>query len=91
VALGLGAALRGAVLTLVALFLLLVLVPPLLAGPDVAALTWIADLTPGPAGGYVLAGAAGDPYPPLVGLGVLVVWAGAALAAGRVVIRRRDA
>lgn len=89
-ALGLGAALRGAVVTLVVLFLLLVVVPPLLATPDVAVLTWIADLTPGPAGTHFLAGDE-DPYPPLVGALVMTAWAVAALSAGRAVLRRRDA
>jgi ABC-2 type transport system permease protein len=89
-AFGLGAALRGAVLTLVVLFLLLVLVPPMLATPDVAALTWIADLTPGPAASHFLAGDT-DPYPPLVGLAVLVGWAVAALLTGRAVLKCRDA
>jgi ABC-2 type transport system permease protein len=89
-ALGLGTALRGAVLTLVVLFLLLVVVPPLLATPDIAALTWIADLSPGPAGGHFLAGYT-DPYPPVVGALIMAAWSVAALSAGRAVLRRRDA
>jgi hypothetical protein len=89
-ALGLGAALRGAVVTLVVLFLLLVVVPPLLAAPDVGVLTWIADLTPGPAGAHLLAGDS-DPYPPAVGALVMAAWSAAALSAGRAVLRRRDA
>lgn len=89
-ALGLGAALRGAVLTLVVLFLLLVLVPPLLATPDVTALNWVADLTPGPAGSHFLAGDT-DPYPPAVGAAVTAAWSAAALCLGGWVMRRRDA
>ncbi|GAA0906748.1 ABC transporter permease [Virgisporangium aurantiacum] len=89
-ALGLGTALRGAVVTLVVLFLLLFVIPPLLATPDVAALTWIADLTPGPAGTHFLAGDH-DPYPPLVGALVMAAWSVAALSAGRTVLRNRDA
>jgi ABC-2 type transport system permease protein len=89
-ALGLGAALRGAVLTLVVLFLLLVLVPPLLSASDISALTWIADLTPGPASGHFLAGDT-DPYPAPVGALVTAAWSVGALALGLSVIRRRDA
>jgi ABC-2 type transport system permease protein len=89
-ALGLGAALRGAVLTLVVLFLLLILVPPLLAAPDVAALTWVADLSPGPAASHFLSGD-GDPYPPAVGAAVTAAWSAAALFVGSRVMRRRDA
>lgn len=89
-ALGLGTALRGAVLTLVVLFLLIVVVPPLLAAPDVDALTWIADLTPGPAGTHFLNGDS-DPYPPAVGALIMVAWSAAALFAGRTVLLRRDA
>lgn len=89
-ALGLGAALRGAVLTLVVLFLLLVLVPPLLAAPDITALTWIADLSPGPAAGHFLAGDT-DPYPAVVGALVVAAWSAAALCAGGLVMTKRDA
>lgn len=84
-ALGLGAALRGAVLTLVVLFLLLVLVPPLLVTPDITVLNRIADLTPGPAATNLTAD--GD----LVGALILALWSAAALAAGTVVMRKRDA
>jgi ABC-2 type transport system permease protein len=89
-ALGLGAALRGAVLTLVVLFLLLVLVPPLLATPDITALNWIADLTPGPAGTHFLAGDT-DPYPAAVGALVVAAWSAVALFVGGLVMRKRDA
>jgi len=88
-AVGLGAALRGAVVTLIVLFLLLVLVPPLLTAPDISALTWIADLTPGPAGSHFLNGDT-DPYPPLVGLGIAMAWSVGALVAGGAVLKRRD-
>jgi hypothetical protein len=89
-ALGLGAALRGAVLTLVVLFLLLVLVPPLLATPDITVLNWVADLTPGPAGSHFLAGDR-DPYPPVVGAVIMAAWSAAALSVGGLVMTRRDA
>lgn len=89
-ALGLGAALRGAVLTLIVLFLLLVLIPPLLTAPDVDALTWIADLTPGPASSHFLAGDS-DPYPAVVALAITAAWSAAALFVGRAVVKRRDA
>jgi ABC-2 type transport system permease protein len=89
-ALGLGAALRSAVLTLVVLFLLLILVPPLLATPDITVLNWVADLTPGPAGSHFLAGDA-DPYPPAVGAVIMAAWSVIALSVGALVISRRDA
>ncbi len=89
-ALGLGAALRGAVLTLVVLFLLLILVPPLLTAPDVTVLNWVADLTPGPAGTHFLAGDT-DPYPAAVGAAIVAAWSATALFVGGLVMRRRDA
>ncbi|MEV4489704.1 ABC transporter permease [Micromonospora coxensis] len=89
-ALGLGAALRSAVLTLTVLFAVLMIVPLSLREPDITVLTRISDAFPGVAGGHFLAGDT-DPYPPVVGLLLLAGWAGAALALGRAVLRRRDA
>ncbi|MBE1488180.1 ABC transporter permease [Plantactinospora soyae] len=88
--LGLGAALRGAVGTLVTVFLVLVIVPTTLRLPDLAALNSIADALPGSAGLHFLR-ADPDPYPPAVGLLLLLGWALAALLAGHTVLRRRDA
>lgn len=88
--LGLGAALRSAVLTLTVLFLTLTVVPLSLREPDITALNRIADALPGEAGRHFLAGDT-DPYPPAVGLLLLAWWAGAALLAGRAALCRRDA
>lgn len=89
-ALGLGAALRSAVLTLTVLVATLMIVPLSLQEPDIAVLNRIADAFPGVAGGHFLAGDA-DPYPAPVGLLLLAGWAGAALLLGRAALRRRDA
>ncbi|MFY1691061.1 ABC transporter permease [Plantactinospora sp. WMMB782] len=88
--LGLGAALRSAVGTLVTVFLLLAIVPTTLRLPDIGALNAIADALPGSAGLHFLRGET-DAYPPAVGLVIVVCWAVAALLAGLVVLRRRDA
>ncbi|MFI6232900.1 ABC transporter permease [Micromonospora sp. NPDC050784] len=89
-ALGLGAALRSAVLTLTVLLATLMIVPLSLQEPDIDVLNRIADVFPGVAGGHFLAGDT-EPYPPLVGLLLLAGWAGAALLLGRAALRRRDA
>ncbi|MEU4482565.1 ABC transporter permease [Micromonospora sp. NPDC023966] len=89
-ALGLAAALRGAVLTLTVLFALLMIVPLSLQEPGITVLTRIADAFPGVAGNHFLAGDT-EPYPAAVGLLVLAGWAVAALALGRWALRRRDA
>ncbi|WP_326564330.1 ABC transporter permease [Micromonospora peucetia] len=89
-ALGLGAALRSAVLALTVLVATLMIVPLSLQEPDIAVLNRIADAFPGVAGGHFLAGDT-DPYPAPVGLLLLAGWAGAALLLGRAALRRRDA
>ncbi|MDO3700382.1 ABC transporter permease subunit [Micromonospora sp. C28SCA-DRY-2] len=89
-ALGLAAALRSAVLTLTVLVATLMIVPLSLQEPDIAVLNRIADAFPGVAGAHFLAGDS-DPYPAAVGLLLLAGWAAAALALGRVALRRRDA
>ncbi|MEV4655839.1 ABC transporter permease subunit [Micromonospora sp. NPDC049301] len=89
-ALGLGAALRSAVLTLTVLFATLMIVPLSLQEPDIAVLNRIADIFPGVAGAHFLAGDT-EPYPGAVGLLLLAGWAGAALLLGRAALHRRDA
>ncbi|MET8258805.1 ABC transporter permease [Micromonospora sp. NPDC005205] len=89
-ALGLGAALRSAVLTIVVLLASLMIVPLSLQEPDIEVLNRIADVFPGVAGGHFLAGDT-EPYPPVVGLLLLAGWAAAALLLGRAALRRRDA
>ncbi|WP_347404761.1 ATP-binding cassette domain-containing protein [Micromonospora sp. WMMD1102] len=88
--LGLGAALRSAVGTLVTVFLLLAIVPATLRLPDIGALNAIADALPGSAGLHFLRGET-DAYPSAVGLVLVACWAVAALLAGLAVLRRRDA
>jgi ABC-2 type transport system permease protein len=87
---GLGAAFRGPVITLVTIFLLLVVVPPIVTMPESEAFDRVADLLPGVAGSHFMRGD-GDTYPPAVGLLVVAVWAVAAVLAGWRVMSRRDA
>ncbi|MEV0152478.1 ABC transporter permease subunit [Micromonospora sp. NPDC050686] len=89
-ALGVGAVLRGAVLSVVVLLALLMIVPLSLQEPGITVLDRIADAFPGVAGGHFMAGD-DHPYPPVVGLLLLAGWAVAALTAGRWALRRRDA
>ncbi|MDG4808638.1 ABC transporter permease subunit [Micromonospora sp. WMMD1120] len=89
-ALGLGALLRSAVLTVVVLLATLMIVPLSLQEPDIEVLNRIADVFPGVAGRHFMLGDT-DPYPSLVGLLLLAGWAAAALVLGRVALRRRDA
>ncbi|WP_246017260.1 ABC transporter permease [Micromonospora pisi] len=88
--LGVGAALRSAVATLTSVFLILTVVPATLGLSDVTIVNRIADALPGTAGLHFLRGDT-DPYPPVVGLVVLVGWVLLALLAGHTVLRRRDA
>ncbi|MEE6312049.1 ABC transporter permease [Plantactinospora veratri] len=88
--LGLGAALRSAVGTLVTVFLLLAVVPATLRLPDLGPLNAIADALPGSAGLHFLRGES-ESYPAVAGLLILIGWAVAALLAGLAVLRRRDA
>ncbi len=87
---GLGAALRGPVLTLVVVLMLTVVIPPLLQVPDVSVLNALADSMPGVAGNHFLLGDT-DPYPPVAGLLILAAWAAAAALTGWQCLRRRDA
>ncbi|MBM0225173.1 MULTISPECIES: ABC transporter permease subunit [Micromonospora] len=89
-ALGLTAALRGAVLTLTVLLAALMIVPLSLQEPRITVLTRIADAFPGVAGAHFMAGDT-DPYPAAAGVLLLAGWTVAALALGRAALRRRDA
>ncbi|WP_127504942.1 ABC transporter permease [Actinoplanes solisilvae] len=89
-AVGLGAVLRGPVVTLVVLLMLVVVLPPLLQLPEIGVLTAIADGLPGVAGNHFLLGDS-DPYAPGLGLLIVTGWAVAAFLAGRGELRRRDA
>ncbi|WP_250009605.1 ABC transporter permease [Actinoplanes sp. M2I2] len=89
-AVGLGAALRGPVVTLVVLLMLIVVLPPLLQVPDVAVLNGIADALPGVAGNHFLLGDS-DPYAPGLGLLIVAVWAVGGFVLGCRELDRRDA
>ncbi|MCM4080528.1 ABC transporter permease [Paractinoplanes hotanensis] len=84
-AVGLGAALRGPVVTLVVLLMLVVVVPPLLQVPDLAVLNTIADALPGVAGERFLNE---NSY---AGLLIVTAWAAAAFLIGARLLDRRDA
>ncbi|WP_084265744.1 hypothetical protein [Actinomadura macra] len=87
--LGVAAVLRSTAATLTSAFLFLMVVPVTLANSRSELLVRVSDGLPSSAGRYFLAGG-GGPYPGSVGLVILVVWAGAALWGGVVVLRRRD-
>jgi ABC-2 type transport system permease protein len=87
---GLGAALRGPVVSLVVLLMLIVVLPPILEVPDLAPLTAVADAMPGVAGNHFLLSDT-DPYPPAVGLLLVAAWAAAGMLAGWWSMRRKDA
>jgi ABC-2 type transport system permease protein len=84
-AVGVGAALRGPVLTLVVLLLLIVVVPSLLQVPDLGWLNAIADALPGVAGDRFLGE---NSY---AGLLILTGWAVGAFLIGARELDRRDA
>lgn len=88
-ALGLATTLRGAILTLTALFALLTIVPLSLQEPGITILTRTADALPSVAGRHFLAGDS-TPYPAVFGLLLLAGWTATALAFGRWVLGRRD-
>jgi ABC-2 type transport system permease protein len=88
--LGVGAALRSAVATLITVFMILTVVPALLRASSITVIARVADGLPGVAGEhFTLRDTA--PYPAGVGLAVLAAWVVAALVAGLLVLRRRDA
>ncbi|XVU26990.1 ABC transporter permease [Actinoplanes sp. CA-054009] len=87
---GLAAALRGPVVTLVALLMVIVVIPPLLQIPDISVLNGIADAFPGVAGNHFLSGDS-EAYPSIVGLLILMGWTALAAIVGWRVLKRRDA
>jgi ABC-2 type transport system permease protein len=89
-ALGIGAALRSSVGTLVTVFLIVVMLPMLLGGSGIDVLEDIAAFMPGPAGASFMRRES-DVYPDWAGLPILAAWAFAAAATGYSVMRRRDA
>jgi ABC-2 type transport system permease protein len=89
-ALGIGAALRSSVGTLVTVFLIVVMLPMLLGSSGIDVLEDIAAVMPGPAGTSFMRRES-DVYPDWAGLPILTAWAFAAAATGYSVMRRRDA
>ncbi|GAA2457652.1 ABC transporter permease subunit [Actinomadura vinacea] len=89
-ALGLGTLLRSAAGTLIAIFLIVMLVPALLQASDITAVERIADYLPGIAGAAFMRGES-EAYEPVLGLLIVAAWAAAAVVAGYAVLRRRDA
>lgn len=87
---GLGAALRGPVVTLVTLILLLLIVPALLRTPDIHFLNRLADALPGEAGTYFLRGDT-SAYPTPIALLILTTWTLAAALTGWRSLTNRDA
>ncbi|MFG1952065.1 ABC transporter permease [Micromonospora sp. NPDC048830] len=88
--LGVGTALRSAVGTLTTVFMIIMVVPTALGVLDNEFVNRIVDGLPGVAGYHFMRGGS-DPYPPAVGLALLVAWAVAAMLAGYAALRSRDA
>jgi ABC-2 type transport system permease protein len=94
--LGLGAAIRSAVGGLTAVLVVAVVLPAVLSRISLDLVANVNDYLPGSAGVAVLYGAVSDaapgqPYGPVAGLLVLAGWAAAAVGAGYLVLRHRDA
>ncbi|MFI0357829.1 hypothetical protein [Actinomadura sp. 9N407] len=89
-ALGIGALLRSSVGTLIVTFLILTILPASLKASDIEAVERAADFLPGLAGAAFMRGES-ETYPALAGLLILAAWAVAAIIAGHLALRRRDA
>ncbi|NEA32717.1 ABC transporter permease [Streptomyces sp. SID13031] len=87
---GIAFIIRSTAGTLTAAFLLLIVIPLMLAQSSIRALTWLAALLPGGAGQNYLTGTT-DPLSPTASFFVLVAWAVGGLWAGATVLQRRDA
>jgi ABC-2 type transport system permease protein len=87
---GIAFLIRNTAGTLTAAFLLLLVVPMMLAQSSIRALQWLAALLPGGAGEGFLSGSS-DPMSPTLSFVVLVAWAVVGLALGLRVLQRRDA
>jgi ABC-2 type transport system permease protein len=88
--LGIAFVIRSTAGTLTAAFLLLLVVPMMLAQSSLRALVWLAALLPGGAGQNFLSGST-DPLSPTISLIVLVAWAVGGLVFGLKILQRRDA
>lgn len=76
--------------TLTAAFLLLIVIPMMLAQSNITPLVWIAALLPGGAGQNYLSGST-DPLSPTTSLLVLLAWAAGGLWTGLKTLQHRDA
>ncbi|MBO2452014.1 ABC transporter permease [Actinomadura barringtoniae] len=88
--LSVGAMLRSTAGTLTTAFLFLMALPMLLANSKMGLLKHIADALPSTAGRHFMSGDA-TPYPPTIGLLIMVGWATAAAALATYLLRHRDA
>lgn len=87
---GIAFVIRSTAGTLTAAFLLLIVLPMMMAQSSLRALVWCAALLPGGAGQNFLSGSA-DPLSPTVSFVVLVLWAIGCLWAGLKILQHRDA
>lgn len=87
---GIAFLIRSTAGTLTAAFLLLIVIPMMLAQSSIRSLVWLAALLPGGAGQNYLTGTT-DPLSPTASLVVLVLWAFGGLAAGTKILQHRDA
>ncbi|GAA1571586.1 ABC transporter permease [Kribbella sancticallisti] len=87
---GIAFLIRSTAGTLTAAFLLLLVVPMMLAQSSLRAFIWLAALLPGGAGQKFLSGAT-DPLSPTAGFFILLLWAAGGLFAGLKILQRRDA
>ncbi|RAY14028.1 ABC transporter permease [Actinomadura craniellae] len=90
ITMGVAVALRSAAGTLTLLFSGLTVVPAILRATRVGPLETVSEYLPGTAGAVFMRGLE-DPYPPVAGLVILLVWAAVVWAAGLAVLNRRDA
>ncbi|QNE17449.1 ABC transporter permease [Kribbella qitaiheensis] len=87
---GIAFLIRSTAGTLTAAFLVLMMIPLMLAQSSIRALVWLAALLPGGAGQNFLSGST-DPLTPPLSLAVLILWALGGLWIGTKVLARRDA
>jgi ABC-2 type transport system permease protein len=87
---GIAFLIRSTAGTLTAAFLMLLMIPLMVAESSIRALVWLSALLPGGAGQNYLSGNT-DPLSPTLSLVVLVLWAVAGLWIGTKVLCRRDA
>ncbi|MDX6283777.1 MAG: type transport system permease protein [Kribbellaceae bacterium] len=87
---GIAFLIRSTAGTLTAAFLLLIVIPMMMAQSSIRTLVWLAALLPGGAGQNYLSGST-DPLSPTTSFLVLLAWALSGLWAGTAILNRRDA